>query len=113
MLLGDPRISSAIIEILGKRLIEAQESLSGMVFKRTPERLAGLLLRRAAPVRSLLGASRGLEVRHTHEELADMLGAGRETVTKALNEWAHEGVVELGRGRIRLVDVETLRDLAG
>jgi CRP-like cAMP-binding protein len=116
MLMGDPRISSAIIEILGKRLLEAQEALSGIVFKRTPERLAALLLRRATPARGLLGSSllgggKTLEVRHTHEELADMLGAGRETVTKVLNEWAQAGLVELGRGRVRLINPAALREL--
>ena len=113
MLLADARVAGRLVEILGERLAEAQDALSSMVFKRTPERLAGLLLRRARPARGLPGTVRPLEVRHTHEELAEMLGGGRETVTKILNEWAVEGWVELGRGRVRLVALEQLRIAAG
>ena len=112
-LLSDPRIAASIVEILGTRLLEAQEALSGIVFKRTPQRLAALLLQRSRPVHSLLGAARGQEVRHTHEELADMLGAGRETVTKVLNEWAKAGLIELKRGRVRLLRAGDLRTLCG
>ncbi len=113
MLLSDTRVAGRLVEILGERLAEAQEALSGMVFKRMPERLAGLLLRRARPARGLPGMVRPLEVRHTHEELAEMLGGGRETVTKILNEWALDGWVELGRGRVRLADLDALRAATG
>ncbi len=113
MILGDARVAKRLVEILGERLAEAQEALSAMAFKHTPERLAGLLLRRARPARGLPGTSRPLEVRHTHEELAEMLGGGRETVTKILNEWALDGWVELGRGRVRLLEIEKLRIAAG
>jgi CRP/FNR family transcriptional regulator, cyclic AMP receptor protein len=111
LLLADPRIAARLVEILGARLIEAQETLTGMVFRRTHERLALLLLRRAQRPRSLLGG-RTPEVRHTHEELADMLGAGRETVTKALNEWAALGYVSLARGRILVLRPEALQLVA-
>jgi CRP-like cAMP-binding protein len=113
MMLADVRVAGRIVEILGRRLLEAQDALSGMVFKRTPERLAGLLVKQGRKPRTLLSGSRPLEVRHTHEELADMIGAGRETVTKSLNEWAALGIVELGRGRVILLKPDELRLLGG
>ncbi len=45
------------------------------------------------------------------EELAQGAGAYRETVTKILNEWRGQGVVELGRGRVVLLEAEKLRHL--
>ncbi len=47
----------------------------------------------------------------THEELAQGVGAYRETVTRILNEWRGQGLVELGRGRVVLLEIEKLRGL--
>ncbi len=47
----------------------------------------------------------------THEELAQGVGAYRETVTKILNERRGQGLVELGRGRAVLLETEKLRHL--
>jgi CRP-like cAMP-binding protein len=60
----------------------------------------------------LLPITAGLEVRHTHEELADMLGLQRETITKILNEWHARGIVSPGRGRVKLVMIQHLKSLA-
>jgi CRP-like cAMP-binding protein len=49
----------------------------------------------------------------THQELGDMIGALRESVTKALDEFQREGLVEPGRGRIILLDVAGLHERLG
>lgn len=113
LLLGDPRIAVRIAEILGSRLIEAQSQLADFVFKRAPERLAALLLKLARKSHPLLSAKEILEVRHTHEELADMMGVQRETVTKTLKEWADQGIIELRRGRIRILNTMSLQLFTG
>jgi CRP-like cAMP-binding protein len=43
--------------------------------------------------------------RSTREELAGWVGATREAVTRALTELAAEGVVELGRGSVELLQL--------
>src|SRR6266852_2805985 len=43
----------------------------------------------------------------THQELGDMIGALRESVTKVLDDFQRAGLVELSRGRV------ILRDMAG
>lgn len=113
LLLGDPRIAVRIAEILGGRLIEAQTQLADFVFKRAPERLAALLLRLARKSHPLLSAKEILEVRHTHEELADMMGVQRETVTKILKEWSDLGILELRRGRVRILNTMSLQLFIG
>lgn len=113
LLLGDPRIAVRIAEILGGRLIEAQAQLADFVFKRAPERLAVLLLRLARKSHPLLSAKEILEVRHTHEELADMMGVQRETVTKILKEWSDLGILELRRGHVRILNTMSLQLFIG
>lgn len=45
----------------------------------------------------------------THEQLAALAGTSRETTTKILNEYAEQGLVRLGRGRISILDPDRMR----
>jgi CRP-like cAMP-binding protein len=109
-LLGEPRIAARVTEILGKRLIAAERRLSAFAFKSLPERLVDTLLELAEPPRMpLFRATETLEVRYTHEALAQMIGTHRETTTRMLNELRNEALIELRRGKIIILDVETLR----
>lgn len=112
LLFGDPRIAMRIAEALGARLVSVENRLFDFAFRRVPERLARLLLQLAQPHRALLSFTQRMEVRYTHEELADMIGTTRETVTKLLNEMRSRGLVELQRGRITLLDMNGLQRLA-
>jgi CRP/FNR family cyclic AMP-dependent transcriptional regulator len=109
LLLGDQRIAARISETLGRRLAEVEQRLSDAVFKSVPERIAGTL--------TVMASSRHLgrtsQVSLTHEQLAALAGASRETTTKVLGEFADLGVIGLGRGRITILDPQGLSDLAG
>ncbi|RRR67773.1 MAG: Crp/Fnr family transcriptional regulator [Candidatus Viridilinea halotolerans] len=114
MLLSDPRIATRIAEILGQRLLSAEQRLSDFAFKNMPQRLASLLLQMARPPKPRLfrPASGPSEVRFTHEALADMLGTYRETATKILNEFRNQGMIDLKRGCVVLLDEPGLRALS-
>jgi CRP-like cAMP-binding protein len=51
-------------------------------------------------------------VRASHQELADMIAAYRETVTLALDELQTRGLVRLGRRSIEILDQRELEKLA-
>lgn len=114
LLLSNPRIATRLAEILGQRLILAERRLSDFVFKNLPERLASLLLQLGRPpgARLLRPASGPPEVRFTHEALAEMAGTYRETATKILNELRAQGLIDLRRGCVVLVDEPGLRALS-
>lgn len=111
LLLGDPRIALRITEILGRRLLEAEQRWSEFAFHSLPERMAALLLRLAQPPRTRLFGTGYDEVRYTHEQLAEMIGTYRETATKILNEFRAAGWVDLRRGKIIILDSEALRQV--
>ena len=113
LLLGDPRIALRITETMGRRLLEAEHRLSDFAFKSLPQRIATLLVtlaEREPPrfARWTRGTSRP-EVRFTHEQLAEMVGTYRETTTKVLNDFRGQGLIELKRGKVVLLDTEALR----
>ncbi|MGI8552359.1 MAG: helix-turn-helix domain-containing protein, partial [Dehalococcoidia bacterium] len=45
--------------------------------------------------------------------LADQVGAARQTVSRILNEWRRQGLIDTGRGEIRILNPEELRRLSG
>lgn len=109
LLLGDARIAARISETLGRRLAQVEQRLSDAIFKSVPERIAGTLLVMA----STRPLGRTLQVQLTHEQLAALAGTSRETTTKVLGEFAQQGLITLGRGRVVVLDPAGLRQLAG
>lgn len=104
VLLADSRIAFRIVEALEKRLLEAERRLAELVLKNIPARVAALLLYYARQ-------NDTSDVRLTHEELAQMLGTRRETVTRILNDLQDRHLIEQHRGRIALLDVERLKKI--
>ncbi|WP_109510111.1 Crp/Fnr family transcriptional regulator [Nocardioides speluncae] len=111
LLLADPRIAGRISETLGRRLGELEKRLADAVFKSVPERIAGALVTLAAAQSGPL--SRGVQVKLTHEQLAALAATSRETTTKILGEFADEGLIALGRGRITIISRERLQAHSG
>lgn len=112
LLLGDTRISARISETLGRRLGEIEQKLSDAVFKSVPERIAGALVTLAS-ASSGRPLGRGVQVKLTHEQLAALAATSRETTTRILGEFADQGLIKLGRGRITILSREGLQALSG
>jgi len=106
LILNKPQVALRILEITGKRLREAEERLENMAFKGIPARLASLLLR--------LAEEQGSETISglTHQDLAESVGTYRETATQVLNDLKTEGLIEIGRKRIAILDREGLEEVA-
>lgn len=52
-------------------------------------------------------------LRTTHQELAEALGSSREVVSRLLKDWERQGLVELRRGAVTILDSQGLRRIAG
>ncbi|MCA1636396.1 MAG: Crp/Fnr family transcriptional regulator, partial [Acidobacteria bacterium] len=92
-----PQIGLRMLEEVGKRLYDARERLGDIVFKRIRERVAKVLLK--------LSDEGSHPVKGTsQQEIADMLGVYRETVSNTLAEMRGEGLIEVGRRQISILD---------
>ena len=98
-----PRIGLRLIQVLNERLQEAEERLHESAFMTMPARTAALILRLAEDSDEVNGL--------THQDLADMLGVYRETVTATLDKLKHDDLLEIGRKRITLTNRSALEDL--
>jgi CRP-like cAMP-binding protein len=101
-----PILGWGLLQTYGERLLQVENSLEDVAYKKLPERLATLLLELADPA---TGVIKGV----SHQALADHLGTYRETVSAILRDFKRQGLVELGYRRIHLVDMEALQDIAG
>jgi CRP/FNR family cyclic AMP-dependent transcriptional regulator len=97
LVLHTPQVALRMLAVLGRRLAESEARLEDLAYRSVPARLASVLLR--------LGHAHGdLIDGLTHQELGDIIGAYRETVTKTLNEFQAAGLIAVSRRRIRLLD---------
>lgn len=105
-----PQISLSFMELMGQRLREIENKLADIAFKSVPQRLATVLLNLAdSPERAdVLPAL----VRYTHQQLAEMIGSYRETVTKAMGEFRDMGLIRIDDDAIRLTNSAMLQQLA-
>lgn len=108
-LTGRPEVAEALLQALAQRLRRTNEALSDLVFSDVPGRVAKALLdlgERFGQVRA-----DGLHVTHdmTQEELAQLVGASRETVNKALADFASRGWLRLESRSVVLIDIERMQ----
>jgi len=105
LILQQPKVGLRFLEQLSARLLETEAVVEDFAFKGVPARLAGALLR-------LMETAQEQTVHASHQELADMIAAYRETVTLALDDFQTRGLVRLGRRSIEILDERALEKLA-
>jgi CRP/FNR family cyclic AMP-dependent transcriptional regulator len=108
-LTGRPEVALHLLRALAQRLRRANDVMADLVFTDVPGRVAKQLLDLAG--RFGEEQSDGLHVNHdlTQEELAQLVGASRETVNKALADFVTRGWIQLSARSVVLLDTERLR----
>ncbi|PFG39250.1 CRP-like cAMP-binding protein [Georgenia soli] len=104
-----PALSRHMLKALAQRLRRTNESLADLVFSDVPGRVAKALLDLAD--RFGQPTDEGVHVPHdlTQEELAQLVGASRETVNKSLAEFVSRGWIRLEGRAVLLIDLDRLR----
>ena len=99
-LLAEPAFRRFVFHLFAERLTELMTLIEAVAFHRLDARLAGCLL------------GKGPVLQLTHQQLADELGSVREMVSRLLKGFAGQGLVQLGREQIRILDAAGLRQIA-
>ena len=109
---GRPEVALHLLRALAQRLRRANDVMADLVFTDVPGRVAKQLLDLADRFGEKLPD--GLHVNHdlTQEELAQLVGASRETVNKALADFVARGWLQLSAKSVLLVDPDRLRKRA-
>ena len=88
-----------VFDLLSERLSTVMTVVDEVVFKRMDRRVAAWLLNQSRVQNPM---------RVTHQEIAAELGSSREVISRILEDFSREGLIESGRGTIDVVNLEGL-----
>jgi CRP/FNR family cyclic AMP-dependent transcriptional regulator len=100
---ANPSVAWALLTELSRRLRRADVKIGGLVLLDVPGRIARLLL-------DLANETGGdtIDKPLTHQTIAQMIGASRETVSRAMKEFQDAGLITVERRRIAVGDRDAL-----
>jgi len=108
LITAQPEVSLELLRRLAQRLRDSRGEQSDLVFVDVPGRVAKAII----DLGERFGETKddGLHVKHdlTQEELAQLVGASRETVNKALADFAARGWVSLEPRAVVIKDYERI-----
>ncbi len=103
-----PDFSSSIATLIGLRRRRIERRLKNLLFLSNRDRLSRVLLELAEEYGVPTSKGTRLRINLSHQDLANVIGSTRETVTVILGEWQAEGVLRLGRRKIVLLEPQRL-----
>jgi CRP/FNR family transcriptional regulator, cyclic AMP receptor protein len=105
-------VAAELNRMADERLMSVTHRLEEMVFRDVPSRLADLLLRLAEQFPRERDGVRGIDVRLTQQDIADMIGSTRESASIVINDFKRRGLLDVKRRNIWLVDDDALQEIA-
>lgn len=91
-------------EVLANKLSSVMMTMQQILFKGFDKRLAEFLIEECERT----GSS---TVKMTHQQIAQHTNSAREVVARMLKRFCQEGIVELHRGAIKIIDKEALENM--
>lgn len=108
-----PELSSNLLQEIASRAQELQTRLREVATERVAQRVAHTLLRLAEQAGSRQDNGVLIDFPLTRQDVAAMTGTTLYTVSRLLSEWSSAGLLEVGRGRVVLLDGAGLETAAG
>ena len=108
-----PNVTLKLTKLIGLRLKKIQSRVEDLVFRDVPARLAHLLseLSKTEGVVDKQGIR--LKVTLTHQEIANLIGCSRETVSTTMGQFRDNGLIQMDGRTITIVNEKGLSKLLG
>ena len=104
-----PRIALILLEELTARLRKADERIESLAILDVTGRVAGILLQLADERGEKTDKSVLIKSRPTHQELANMVGTTRETVTRVLKQLENKKYINMSGKDLQIIDPEVFK----
>ena len=104
----EPEVAIKIIEALAKRSRLLTSQIRELVFQDAEGRLASLLMRFIEDFGVEVKSGYLIDIVLTHQEIANLMGSSRVTVTKLLNQFIDEGIIKIHKRKIVVMDIDRL-----
>lgn len=106
-----PELQAGVLAVVGAHARETLDRFRELATESVPQRLARALLR-LVPLGDQCCADGIFLEGITQQQLADLAATTLYTVSRVLSHWESEGLVETGRGKIRIRSRQRLSELA-
>lgn len=108
---SSPEVSIKLLRLFIKRLRHADRQIEYLAFHTTKGRLARMILDWVVDYGNISLEGVSLTLPFTHREIAGMLGASRESVSRILTEFRDSGYIQLDGDGLTVHDLEGLRKM--
>ena len=105
-----PSIAVKLLDLMSKRLRRAQKLVRDMGLKDTTCRTASLLLYLAQEYGVKRSNGIRIDLKLTQQELANMIGTTRETISRVLNKFKEKDIIKTAHKKMIINDLEQLKD---
>ena len=112
LLASQPKLSLSYIRLVGDRRRRMEKKLSDITSKAVSARVCELLHEISTGSAEVETGSTDYLVPLTHHDVASLIGAARQTTTTVLNDLERRGIIELGRGWVRVKRLKELQTYA-
>ncbi len=108
-----PTVMFKLTKLIGLRIRKIQSRIEDLVFRDVPARLAHLLseLSKTDGVPDKQGIR--LKAKLTHQEMANLIGCSRETVSTTMGQFRDDGLIQMDGRTITIVNEKGLSKLLG
>jgi CRP/FNR family transcriptional regulator, cyclic AMP receptor protein len=107
----NPDLTIRLTKLIGFRLKKIENRIEDLVFRDVPTRLAHLLLSLSKEFGEENKDGVRLGVKMTHQELANLIGSTRETVSATLNDFKRQGLIRQDHHAITVRDKQRLSEI--
>ena len=112
LIASQPKLALSYIRLVGDRRRRMEKKLSDITSKAVSARVCELLHEISTGAAEVETGAADYLVPLTHHDVASLIGAARQTTTTVLNDLERRGIIELGRGWVRVKRLKELQTYA-
>lgn len=106
-----PHLALNIIHTLSDRLREANRQIENLVFKDSQGKLVSTLLKLVEQFGEKKESTTVVNLSLTHQEISEMAGISRETVTRLISKLEKDGILKYGKRKLQILQEEKLKNI--
>ncbi|NJD22668.1 MAG: Crp/Fnr family transcriptional regulator [Melioribacter sp.] len=105
-----PEISISLLQELTKRLRSADAKIKALSLKDAEGKVATVVLQLADDIGKIKHGKVEIEKLPLQQDLANMAGTSRETISRTLHTFAKKGLIELDGSKLSILDYEKFKE---
>jgi CRP-like cAMP-binding protein len=111
LLYNHPEVSIALLQELTKRLRAADMKIKSLSLKDAEGKVATVILQLADDIGKIKKGVVEIEKLPFQQDLANMAGTSRETISRTLHSFAKRGLIEMDGNHLRILDYEAFKEM--